>query len=434
MAVVNIRRDVDDKFYRYRMPLLQTKIEGKGNGIKTVVPNMSNVARALSRPPTYPTKFFGFELGAQTTSDEKNDRYIINGAHQADHLRNLLDDFIDKFVLCGACKNPETELKVPKDGPILKDCKACGKRTSVNMSHKLTTFIGKNPPPKKKKGEKGCGKAAGQSVEAGDGAASDDDLTVKINKEAAGIPTADLAGVDDGGWSVDTSEAAVKARVKALEGGLQAGLILGDEDDEDDGVDSPYEQYGVWLLDNRGASPAEVYKKAQELGIDKKHKAVQVLVQALFTENAVKEVEKYAPVLAKMIVSEKHQKALLGGVERLAGIQQPSLVPSGVPKILMALYQIDVLEEELVTDWASKVSKKYVDKDTSKKVRKAAKPFIEWLEQADSDDESDEDEEETLDPKPAAKGTNGAAEKFSKKQEEGEDEEEEADDGLYDDL
>ncbi len=34
------------------MPLLQTKIEGKGNGIKTVVPNMSDVARALSRPPT----------------------------------------------------------------------------------------------------------------------------------------------------------------------------------------------------------------------------------------------------------------------------------------------------------------------------------------------------------------------------------------------
>ena len=34
------------------MPLLLTKIEGKGNGIKTVVPNMSDVAKALSRPAT----------------------------------------------------------------------------------------------------------------------------------------------------------------------------------------------------------------------------------------------------------------------------------------------------------------------------------------------------------------------------------------------
>lgn len=34
------------------MPELLTKIEGKGNGIKTVLPNISDVARALSRPPT----------------------------------------------------------------------------------------------------------------------------------------------------------------------------------------------------------------------------------------------------------------------------------------------------------------------------------------------------------------------------------------------
>ncbi|KAJ2993093.1 hypothetical protein NUW54_g7782 [Trametes sanguinea] len=79
-GVVNIRRDVDDKFYRYRMPLLMTKIEGKGNGIKTVIPNMSDVARALSRPPTYPTKFFGCELavggrawsGAERRGEERH--------------------------------------------------------------------------------------------------------------------------------------------------------------------------------------------------------------------------------------------------------------------------------------------------------------------------------------------------------------------------
>lgn len=34
------------------MPVLLTKIEGKGNGIKTVVPNMSDIARALARPPS----------------------------------------------------------------------------------------------------------------------------------------------------------------------------------------------------------------------------------------------------------------------------------------------------------------------------------------------------------------------------------------------
>jgi translation initiation factor 5 len=77
-----------------------------------------------------------------------------------------------------------------------------------------------------------------------------------------------------------------------------------------------------------------------------------------------------------MVTSEKHQKSLLGGIERLVGISHPDLLPA-VPKILMALYQLDIVEEEVVTQWGSHVSKKYVDKDVSKKVRKASKPFIE---------------------------------------------------------
>lgn len=49
---LNINRNVDDMFYRYKMPRLLAKVEGKGNGIKTVVVNMPEVAKALNRPPT----------------------------------------------------------------------------------------------------------------------------------------------------------------------------------------------------------------------------------------------------------------------------------------------------------------------------------------------------------------------------------------------
>lgn len=402
MTIVNIRRDVDDKFYRYRMPLLEIKIEGKGNGIKTVVPNMSDIARALSRPPSYPTKYFGCELGAQTIIDDKSDRYIVNGAHDVNRLRELLDGFIDKFVLCGDCKNPETDLKI-KDGDILRDCKACGKRTYVDMGHKLTTFILKNPPPKRMKGTKGASATSGQSAQAdGDeeGANSDDELTRRINAEAERIPTAtqrDKAEVDDD-WSVDTSEAAVAARVKALEGAMSV-LGTGNDDEEgDEDESSPYSQFGTWILEEREAgrklSAAEVYRKAQELDIEKKHKTLQVLFQALFSENAAAEIESYAPLLLKMVTSEKHQKSMLGGIERLAGLEHPSLVPIGVPKILMALYQIDVLDEEVVQQWGTHISKKYVDKETSKRVRKAAAPFLEWLKQAESEDEDEDDEDD----------------------------------------
>jgi len=337
-AVVNIRRDVDDKFYRYRMPVLQTKIEGKGNGIKTVIPNMSDVARALSRPPTYTTKFFGCELGAQTSFDEKNDRYIVNGAHNADRLRELLDGFIDKFVLCKSCKNPETELVVLKVGraeDIIRDCKACGERTGVDMRHKLTTFIVKNPPvrakkSKKKTGDENGGGANGDREEGGDaadeadGAESDDELTKRIKAEAADLSRETALGKKD--WSADTSPEAVKARVKALEGSMAATTLVGDDDGSDDDVNSPYAQLGRWIEANRDTEDAadnavRTFKKAQELGIEKKHKTVLVLVQALFTTDVVAEIPSYTPLLIKMVTSEKHQKALLGRIERLVNEQ-----------------------------------------------------------------------------------------------------------------
>ena len=388
------------------MPLLLTKIEGKGNGIKTVIPNMSDVARALSRPPTYPTKFFGCELGAQTSFDEKGDRYIVNGAHDATRLRELLDTFIDKFVLCGSCKNPETDLIITKNEEIIRDCKACGQRTIVDMRHKLTTFIIKNPPkpPKKAKKAKGGentgtpeangGSNGGTPVnEDGEiGAESDDELTKRIKSEAAVLTTKTAMKDDD--WSADTSEEAVKARVKSLAGTMQSSLVVGGDDDSDEDANSPYTQIGQWAEEHRkDVTAVDVYKKAQELGIEKKHKTVQVLVQALFTEAMVAEIPKFAPMFAKVRPyvldlydnrlncfqmngsSERHQKALLGGVERFVGVNHPDLIPA-IPKILMAFYQADALEEEIIKQWGTHVSKKYVDKETSKKVRKASEPFL----------------------------------------------------------
>jgi len=408
-GIVNIRRDVDDKFYRYRMPLLLTKIEGKGNGIKTVIPNMSDVARALSRPPAYITKFFGCELGAQTPFDEKNDRYIVNGAHDATRLRELLDGFIDKFVLCRACKNPETDLIILKNGrneDITRDCKACGERTGVDMRHKLVTFILKNPPKKAKKGKgeaNGTANGNGGGVhatapsvpgegpdDASAGADSDDELTRKIKAEAADLTTDTALPADD--WSADTSPEAVQARTKALAGQMGAMAIGGGDDDgSEEDADSPYSQFGHWVEENRDdedVASVQIYMKAEELGVERKHKTLLVLVQALFTKNVVQEITTYKPLLAKMVTSEKHQKSLLGGIERLVGLTYPELIPT-VPKVLMALYQNDILEEDVVTQWGTHVSKKYVDKETSKKVRKASEPFLKWLEEADDDSEDE---------------------------------------------
>lgn len=47
------------------MPRVIGKVEGRGNGIKTVIFNVMDLSLALKRDPGEVCKFFGTELGAQ---------------------------------------------------------------------------------------------------------------------------------------------------------------------------------------------------------------------------------------------------------------------------------------------------------------------------------------------------------------------------------
>ncbi|CRK36693.1 hypothetical protein BN1708_016545, partial [Verticillium longisporum] len=69
------------------------------------------------------------------------------------------------------------------------------------------------------------------------------------------------------------------------------------------------------------------------------------------------------------VTSERHEKALLGGTERLIGslIGEHPDVLEKVVKILQLYYNHDLLSEDVAVKWGSKASKKYVDLATSKK-------------------------------------------------------------------
>ncbi|KAK3375052.1 domain found in IF2B/IF5-domain-containing protein [Podospora didyma] len=433
MSLINVRRDNKDPFYRYKMERINTKIEGKGNGIKTVVVNLSSVAQSLARPGAYLIKYFGFELGAQTNIDPADDRWIINGAHEASKLQELLDGFIAKFVLCKGCKNPETVVHIV-DGKILLDCKACGHRSSVEPQLKLTGFILKNVPKKgkKDKAERKAARKAKQNGTAngsgaddnsdqaspngngngngedkyGDIASDDDELTRKIKTEAQSIDMKGAAVRDDD-WAVDMSAEAVKARAEQLPGEFKARLALnGEEDDEEGegGGDTVYDQLGTWIqeqAEEKGSidkvEDVDIFIKAKELGIETKHRTVLVLIQTIFDENITTQIAKRAPMLKRIVLdSERHQKAVLGGTERLLGqlsAQDPEIF-NKVVKILQQYYALDIVPEPVIVKWGSKASKKYVDLATSKKVRKAAEPFLTWLAEAEEEEDDDDEDDE----------------------------------------
>ncbi|EGF77070.1 hypothetical protein BATDEDRAFT_37464 [Batrachochytrium dendrobatidis JAM81] len=396
-GVINIRRDVSDKFYRYKMPRLISKVEGKGNGIKTVIPNMTEVARALSRPPMYPTKFFGCELGAQVIFDAANDRHIVNGAHDAEKLQSLLDTFIDKFVLCPSCKNPETDLVITKDEFIMRDCKACGAHLPVDMRHKLTTYIIKNPPVTAKKSKKDkkskktdrkdATEKASTPTENSAGSGDDDELTRQIEEGAANIPVAALDNDDD--WAEDTSVEAVAARMKDLKvAGALAKLL--DADDDGDEADDPVDQLAAFIRSNPDVSETDISAKATEFNL-RDYKVCLTLASVYLTDQVLAddEVKKHAVFMLKYVKNEKCQRALLGGIERLVGIEHPELLPK-VALILKALYDVDLVEEDVVLAWGDKPSKKYVDRKISKDIRAKAEPFLNWLREADEDNSDDE--------------------------------------------
>ena len=142
MATMNISGMtlVEDPSYRYKMPRILAKVEGRGNGIKTVLVNVTDLALSLNREAPEITKFFGCEIGSQTTFSADTNRAIVNGAHTAQDLQTHLCRYIENFVLCENCRLPETHYKI-KAGLISQMCQACGHKSAVDMTHKLTTFI-----------------------------------------------------------------------------------------------------------------------------------------------------------------------------------------------------------------------------------------------------------------------------------------------------
>jgi translation initiation factor 5 len=276
------------------------------------------------------------------------------------------------------------------------DCKACGARNNGDMRHKLSAFIVKNPPAVASKNVRKQRKAAtaqanniGEDADSPqneeDGNGSDDDIiSQRIQKQAAGLNMESKLALED--WSEDTSDAAVAQRMKELS---VKGTFADDDDEE--GGENKYETFGTWLLEDKGNHTDDaIIEKAEELGVLDKYKACQVLILGVFDENIIAQIPKRAKLLKKFVTDEKHQKATLGGIERLIGAEHKDALLKKTPSILMKVYDLDIIQDDVFIKWGEKPSKRYVDKDVSKEIKKAAAPFLEWLENA-SEEESDEE-------------------------------------------
>lgn len=430
---------VDDPEYRYKMPRLQAKIEGRGNGIKTLVVNCADIATSLHRSTAEVCKFFGCELGAQSKYDEKTDRAIVNGAFEAGLMQQHLSKYIEGFVLCPGCRLPETKYKF-KGQLIFHKCYACGAVEPVDMNHKLTTFIFKehtalkrSSKDDKKKKEKKKEKKKALHDEPEDESATKEkkkekkdkkDKKEKVHKKdkkkkhhkdkSSDKDVAHAEDEDDVVWHTDLSAEAVAARAaeaEAIEAAATAAIetaaaeeVVATLDnlqvDDENALDSAILNLQRFLSESHSASEVfdEVCRQQTFSALPVTDRLV-IFFRAAFTDQVLvnNQVAKYASVLEKIIDGQHSQYQLLALAEHFCAVEHSELLTS-YPILLKLLYDEDLLDEECLVAWATNgVRKEYahwaVTDDFAAKLKALLQPFIEWLENAEEESEAESDDE-----------------------------------------
>ncbi|CAD25666.1 EUKARYOTIC TRANSLATION INITIATION FACTOR 5 [Encephalitozoon cuniculi GB-M1] len=134
--MIDINRTNNDFYYRYKMPRAVVKQEGKAGNTRTLIVNLEEIGSSLKRPPLYILKFMSYELATRT--DVGKGRYAVNGKYESSRIQDLIYNFIDEFVICPFCSNPETFYI--NSGGLSMECLACGKRSNMRSS-KLSGMI-----------------------------------------------------------------------------------------------------------------------------------------------------------------------------------------------------------------------------------------------------------------------------------------------------
>lgn len=97
-------------------------------GRRTVVMNFKEIADELRRTPEHLLKFLSGEMATLANFD--GTRAIFKGRFRSDSIRNLLEAYTRKYVICPVCKRPDTRIIRERRLWFLQ-CEACGAKSSI---------------------------------------------------------------------------------------------------------------------------------------------------------------------------------------------------------------------------------------------------------------------------------------------------------------
>ena len=112
--------DIDSSPGRFEVPDPDVRQEGHA----TVFENFQQVCRDLGREDAHLLRFLQDELGTSAHIDESK-RARLTGEFDHGRIKDAVDAYTDRYVLCSECGLPDTELDREQGAEILR-CTACG--------------------------------------------------------------------------------------------------------------------------------------------------------------------------------------------------------------------------------------------------------------------------------------------------------------------
>ena len=114
-----------EKYDRFEVPRADIVRVGK----KTIIQNFKEICEALNREPKHLLKFLTGEMATLATLE--GGRVIFQGVFKEDTVKNLVDTYVQRYVICPVCKRPDTRIVKEKRISFLV-CEACGARSSIS--------------------------------------------------------------------------------------------------------------------------------------------------------------------------------------------------------------------------------------------------------------------------------------------------------------
>ena len=109
---------------RFKVPDVQLMVQGN----RSIWQNFQETFNILNRPGKEVLKFVAGQLGTAGSMEGSN--ALFNGKFNVEQVSEVLNRYIEAYVICPVCTRPDTEIEKSGNAYYLQ-CSACGARTSI---------------------------------------------------------------------------------------------------------------------------------------------------------------------------------------------------------------------------------------------------------------------------------------------------------------